>query len=212
MTFNQPAQSSGFLKAKELKGHLILVTTIHGSRMRMDTMRKEEVMEIELDYVDLDGTTGELEQFVQCSYDHINSKLRPFVGIKGCNVLGRVVQLPPAAGMTADKGAFILQGFEEADAKKAQGWLDYYASKHPAFAQPAQTATPAPAAAPTPAPALPPWQAPAEPAAAQESAPWETAAAPAPAPAGAVPDVGAAIAGLAPDVQAALAALLAPKA
>lgn len=142
-TFNQPATSSGFLKAADHNGHLILITTVHRFEERYDEMKGAETTIAIVDLVDLDFDMQLRENIIITPLGIVN-RLRP----GATNVLGRIGQVPTKKGHPA----WVLNdATNDATAiAAATAWVEK--QKAGAFTQPA---TPATTPTPTPAAAAP---------------------------------------------------------
>ena len=150
--FAQPQNVGRFLTARDMLGHLILVTKVHETFDRHDDLAGKEKLNARFDYVDLDTAEQELVTDALSSYPGIALRLKPYVG-KNQKVLGRITQEPSKKpGMNP---AFVLGEFVAGDDVKAKAWLDAQVAK--SIQQPAPTpdasAQPAVVAAPVAAPA-----------------------------------------------------------
>lgn len=130
--FEQPKSGGGFFKPADHLGHLVLFTAVKSSHRRYDEMRKGEIDEFIVDFVDLDGDQA-LNSDVKVGHVGITNKLS--VGSK--NVLARVGTVDTGKG----NPAWVLNNFQDADVARAQAWVEAQAAK--AFAQPAPAAVPA---------------------------------------------------------------------
>lgn len=141
--FEQPKSGGGFFKPADHQGHLVLFTAVKSSNRRYDELRKGDIDEFTVDFVDLDGDQ-QLNIDVKVGHVGITNKLS--VGSK--NVLARVGTVDTGKG----NPAWVLNNFQDADVARAQAWVEAQAKK--SFAQPAVAAVPA-AAAPVATPATP---------------------------------------------------------
>jgi len=143
--FEQPKSGGGFFKPADHNGHLVLFTAVKSVSRRYDELRKGDIDEFTVDFVDLDGD-NQLQTDVKVGHVGITNKLS--VGSR--NVLARVGTVDTGKG----NPAWVLNNFQDADVARAKAWVDAQASK--SFAQPAaQSAAAAPAAPVTPsAPAM----------------------------------------------------------
>jgi hypothetical protein len=130
--FEQPKSGGGFFKPADHQGHLVLFTAVKTSARRYDELRKGEIDEFIVDFVDLDGDQ-QIQTDVKVGHVGITNKLS--VGSK--NVLARVGTVDTGKG----NPAWVLNNFQDADVARAQTWVEAQAQK--AFAQPAVAAVPA---------------------------------------------------------------------
>lgn len=129
--FQQPKDGGAFFKPADHNGHLVLFTAIKDVHRRYDELRKGEIDEYVVDFVDLDGDQ-QLRTDVKVGHVGITNKLSK--GAK--NVLARVGTVDTGKG----NPAWVLHNFQDADVPRAQAWVEAQARN--AFAQPV-TAAPA---------------------------------------------------------------------
>ena len=147
MLINQPAEGGGWIKPRDMMGHLVAILKVHEISAEPDNMNKGEMRDVaRVDLVDLDdGKGGELQERVRIDKKGIVNKLA--VAQLGVT-LGRIGTVPTASG----NNAFVLPPFipGQADVR-----LRTWASSRNSTPAPAPAAVPAPTpivAAPTSGP------------------------------------------------------------
>jgi hypothetical protein len=130
--FEQPKSGGGFFKPADHQGHLVLFTAVKTSTRRYDELRKGDIDEFTVDFVDLDGDQA-LHTDVKVGHIGITNKL----SVGSTNVLARVGTVDTGKG----NPAWVLNNFQDADVARAQAWVEAQAKK--SFAQPVVAAVPA---------------------------------------------------------------------